>query len=99
MCYDCYGSQLQLIKVAKNTDVMSNDCIFATVITSLKQSLSSPKQLNIENIRGYAIARTAIHVGEIILRQEAVLFPTVHESFAHFASESINLQNSNSVVQ
>ena len=86
VCYTCYKSHLQVIR---NLNVVSNDSSLADIIGQLKESLSNHDHSNIDNIKKYALVCTAIHVGEILLQQEAVLLPAVHEYFTEVASKCI----------
>ena len=85
MCYACYKSQRQVI----NQNKVSNDSSVSDVIMKLKESLSSPDLSCIESIKKYAIGCTAVHVGEVLLKQEAMLLPAAHDVFAKLASKCI----------
>ena len=85
VCYACYKSQLQVI----NQNEVRNDSSLSDVIMKLKESLSSPDLSCIESIKKYAMGCTAVHVGEVLLKEEAMLLPAAHDVFAKVASKCI----------
>ena len=80
-CYTCYKSHLITIKHINHT-AQSIKQDLGTLLTKIKESL--PDISNIQSIDGfisYTCNIVAIHVGEALLKDTALLLPEVNEIF------------------
>ena len=91
VCFACYRSHLQILKDVK---AISTDSDLSALINALKLTLTPAKGINsIDNAVEHSLTLTAIYVGDIILRNEAILLPQVHETFSTFAIDTLSTSN------
>ena len=79
VCYTCYKSHLQMLKEANR---MSTNDDLLKLINSFEQSI-------IPDIVNRSLVPTTLYVAELLYRQEALLLPSVHNAFSHYAAETI----------
>ena len=76
----------------KDAKIISTDADLSQLLNSLKLSLAAIHTVkNIDDIISRAMQQTSIYVGELLLRQEALLLPSVHDTYAAECSCAANL--------
>lgn len=93
VCNTCYKSHLVIIKHATNS-VESKDSDLAALIFQLKSQLPDLLTLKTaEELVSYTISLISIHVGEVLLDQDAMLLPDIHEMANNKLAELANVSN------
>ena len=92
VCISCYKSQLQMLKEVHVP--VSTDSDLMALMHTLRNALRPIEEVkDTEGNINRALHKTIIYVGERLLHQEALLLPSVHESFCGFAQESLLAAN------
>lgn len=90
MCYACYKSHLITIKCLKSV-VDSTDSDLSTLINSIKEDTQTIIDIHtVDQALHYASNLSAIHVGEALIKQRAMLLPDVYEFFYKY--QVVNLR-------
>ena len=87
VCYSCYKSHLAILQVVKQ---VSTDNDLQEVIDMLKNTSHPQPPGTLEHVHSRAMERTAIHVGEQLLKRQAMLLTAVHELFKDCCREIIS---------
>ena len=81
VCYACYKAHLVTIKHMHNTTT-STDADLASLIDKIKNEISSTSNIHTaDQALLYAAHMSAVHVGEALLSQTALLLPDVFDYF------------------
>ena len=81
VCYACYRAHLVIIKHMHNT-ASSTDADLCSVIDRIKQEMCSISDIHtLDQAVSCAAHYSAVHVGESLLKQNALLLPVVYEFF------------------
>ena len=87
VCYACYRSHLFIIKHLNRT-VHSTDSDLGSLIDRIKQDIPEVSEIQtLDQALTYASTFSAIQVGEALLKQTAVLFPSIYEVFRNKVME------------
>ena len=92
MCYACYKSHLFTIKRLQSL-VSSTDSDLSTIINKIRED--TPAVIDIHTIDQaihYASNLSAIHVGEALLKQTAMLLPDINNFFLNELNKTIKMR-------
>ena len=91
VCLECYKSHLQILR---EQVVISTDKDLSEVIESLKLKLAPIHEITCtDDVIHRAMTLTAVHAGESLLSQDAVLLPALFKVFSAHADETIVAAN------
>ena len=82
MCYACYRAQLIIIKHLNNTTTSTYADLVQTLDRIKSETCDVSDIHTLEQAILYASRISAVHVGEALLKQNALLLPDVYESFS-----------------
>ena len=89
VCYACYRAHLFTIKHLHNT-VSSNDADLSTLLQQIKHNMIQLSDIHTTTqIISYATHYSAVYVGEILLKQNAILLPDVYDHFTDNVSDML----------
>ena len=92
VCYACYRSHLFIIKHLNRT-VHSTDSDLGSLIDRIKQDIPEVSDIQtLDQALTYASTFSAIQVGEALLKQTAVLLPSVYKVFRNKVMEITQLR-------
>ena len=82
VCEVCYREHLLIIKHKQNTTVISTDIDLNSILNGITLQLSDTTTINsLEEALSHAARFTALHVGNALLKQTALLLPDMYEYF------------------
>ena len=93
VCYACYRSHLVIIKHTLNTST-STDVDINSQIEGIKSQMCNLSDIHtIDQAYTHAVHMSAVHVGECLLKQTALLLPDVYDTFISYVTETTGLCN------
>jgi len=91
VCYTCYKSHLLITKHTHNTP-SSTDPDLLTKINMIKCEMCNELDIHtIEQTLSHAAHLSAVHVGEALLKQTALLLPDVYDLFVSYVTQTASL--------
>ena len=92
VCYACYRAHLFTIKHLSNT-ISSNDADLSHLLQQVKHNMIQLSDIHTTTqIISYATHYSAVYVGEILLKQNAILLPDVYDHFTDKVSDISRLR-------
>jgi len=96
VCIPCYRSHLAFLHEEKFD---STDSDLRQLVSSFTQQIPTCDAMtNLNDVLNAAIIKTTVFVGEELLKDHAILLPSVHDSFTNYAKELLTATNLESEV-
>ena len=86
VCITCYKSHLVVLKADPQCVSRDND-LKQLVSTYTKQMPAIQRGATSSDVIKAAMARTVVHVGNILLQNQAILLPTIHSVFTSYITD------------
>ena len=86
VCITCYKSHLVVLKADPQRISRDND-LKQLVSTYIKQMPAIQRGATSSDVIKAAMARTVVHVGNILLQNQAILLPTIHSVFTSYITD------------
>ena len=83
MCYACYRAHLIIIKHLQNTTISTDDDLSALIDKIKSETCDISDVHTFDQALSYVAHFSAVHVGEALLKQNALLLPDVYDIFTN----------------